>query len=73
MRSRQRLIEVLETVNGNVVGEITAFDFQTAAECLKLPGHCPDCAFDLTKIFKYHLSPHVRELARQAHHYLTGE
>lgn len=73
MRTRKRLIEVLETVNEHAIGGTTAFNLITAASCLQVPGHCPDCASDMARIIQRHESPHIRALATEALHYFHNE
>lgn len=73
MRSRERLIEVLRSVNRQAY-MITSQILHDAAGRLagerKGPVEVPD---ELARIARYHPSPHIRELAAEALHYLTGE
>lgn len=72
MRSRARLIEVMKTVNRNVYPEACDL-LWTAHYCVAndtVP--CPECARSMRGIMRAHSSPHIRELATEALHYLEG-
>lgn len=71
MRSRDRLIDVLDTVNGKVVGELDAKVLRAAAETMRRswpPGK--EHMGLLNSIAEGHDSEHIRELAAEALHYL---
>lgn len=72
MRSRERLIEVLRSVNADVIGKDWFGVLHHAAFLLtaKIPN--ADTA-DLEMTIAFHHSPHVRELAGEAIHYLRED
>ena len=73
MRSRERLIEVLRSVNP-AIDWTTVEILHDAAKQLAGEGFGPEMLFaDLSLTAKHHRSPHIRELAAEALHYLKGE
>lgn len=67
MRSRERLIEVLEQVNAHVVGRDVDLAFAHAALSLRRKTEfAPIFMAKIEEIARRHSSPHVRELAKEA-------
>jgi hypothetical protein len=74
MRSRERLITVLKSVNKNVYPEAEPVAWGAA---IHLEGNFStncgcDCIMDLQFIKTAHASPHLRELAAEALHYIRN-
>lgn len=67
MRSRERLIDVLETVNGRVVGRAVNLAFAHAALSLRRGlAFSPMLDGKLSSIADWNDSPHLRSLAAEA-------
>ncbi len=76
MRSRERLIEVMRSVNGDVAWPALRQNrFNEICDALEDPVAWNSVRLinRLENISKYHLLPHIRELAAEALHYLKGE
>jgi len=74
MRSRERLIEVMESVNRVVVGFCVWSRLDYIAGALRreqIP--VTRQAKELAESLADHASPHIRELASEALHYLTED
>jgi hypothetical protein len=72
MRSRERLIEVMASVNHKVVGESNTICFLLAAATLKsgASGCVQQCSV-MAQIRDETSSPHIRDIATEAIHYLN--
>ena len=67
MRSRDRLIDVLLTVNASAIGMSATAFLMAAADHLRDREPFPlRTERALTRISAYHSSPHIRELAHEA-------
>jgi hypothetical protein len=77
MRSRERLIEVLRSVNGRWHGTLLMNDFRSAADILSAPYHLAIRSLETGELMdgyaKGHPSLHIRELAYEALHYLKED
>jgi hypothetical protein len=77
MRSRERLVEVLRSVNGRYHGTDLMNDFRFTADILSAPNHFPLTTTKTGELIngyaKGHPSPHIRELAAEALHYLKED
>lgn len=69
MRTKQRLIEVIETVNPKVHPEAWAMFRATIRH--KVAG-CRACKLNIAYLITKTDSPHIRELATEALHYLEN-
>ena len=72
MRSRERLIDVMQTVNPTLYPEARVF-FDTFVRHSDANAGCRACRTNMKWLVDMHVSPHIRELAAEALHYLTGE
>lgn len=73
MRTRERLIEVLDTVNSRAAGDGPTIILKLAVDILS-GIDCRDLALrGLAVITTQHQSPHIRELADEALHYLRED
>jgi hypothetical protein len=72
MRSLERLIEVMETVNRKYDD---AADLWALVECLESQSRfgCLICKSNAQRLMERASSPHYRELAAEAFHYLGGK
>ena len=70
MRSRERLIEVMRTVNRHVYREASVM-LSTAANHLEASLPCWACKENMKWLVNIHPSPHIHELAIEALHYLN--
>lgn len=72
MRSRERLITVLKTVNKNVhpLAEPVLWGAAIHLEGRFTRGCGCDCVNELRKVRRMTLSPHIHELATEALHYI---
>lgn len=72
MRDRERLIEVLESVNGpHVLCQFEELHFGAAAAFIrKNEPAVPNLLLALERFHASHDSPHIRELAAEALHYM---
>jgi len=77
MRSRERLIEVLRSVNHQWHGTMVRDDFAFAAGILGSPNHFNITNLEAQKLVSGyatgHPSPHIREIAAEALHYLKQD
>lgn len=73
MRTRARLIEVMESVNDDGAGIFTRCVALRAASALRSGFMSASLSIDLKVIADGSPSPHIRELAAEALHYLNED
>lgn len=74
MRSRERLIQILETVNPEVIGGFPARVLARAGRHLQRPSSEREDTIGLIRRYALkHESPHIRELAKEALYYIEQE
>lgn len=71
MRTRTRLIEVIETVNARLYPQ-AAYILKTATSHAKEHPGCPVCVLAMQELISNTTSPHICELATEALHYLEN-
>lgn len=70
MRSKDRLVEVMRSVNPHLNYIAHVVMTAAAAHIEEEAGDCPACFFNMREIATKEVSPHLRELAQEALIYL---